>query len=59
MRFLANFLEPRLVQSRTTVIVPLNQRIIFVRFLDRSEFSSPQRSPKTGAITQNQPVIIT
>jgi hypothetical protein len=40
MSFLADFLEPRLVQSHSTVIIPLYKRIVFVRLLNGSEFSS-------------------
>ena len=35
-----NFPEPRLVQSHTTVIIPLYNRVVFVRLLNCSEFSS-------------------
>jgi hypothetical protein len=40
MRFLADFLEPRLVQSHTTVIIPFDDRVIFVRPLDCAQFPS-------------------
>jgi hypothetical protein len=40
MSFLADFLEPRLVQSHTTVIIPLYKRVVFVRLLNCSEFAS-------------------
>ena len=33
-------LEPRLVESHTTVIIPFDDRVIFVDLLDRAEFSS-------------------
>jgi hypothetical protein len=35
-----NFLKPRLVLSRSTIIIPLYNRVIFVRLLNGSEFSS-------------------
>jgi hypothetical protein len=35
-----NLLEPRLVESLTTVIIPLDDRVFFVRLLHRAEFSS-------------------
>jgi hypothetical protein len=35
-----HLLEPRLVQSHTTVMIPLHKRIVFVRLLHGSEFSS-------------------
>jgi hypothetical protein len=38
--FLLNFLEPRLVLARSTIIIPLYNRVIFVRLLNGSEFSS-------------------
>jgi hypothetical protein len=38
--FIANFLKPRLMQSHTTVMIPLHKRIFFVRLLHCSEFSS-------------------
>jgi hypothetical protein len=34
-----NLLERRLVYSHTTVIVPFDDRVIFVRLLNRAEFS--------------------
>jgi hypothetical protein len=40
MSLLANLLKPRLPQSRTTVIIPLHKRVVFVRFLNCSEFPS-------------------
>jgi hypothetical protein len=40
MSFVADFFEPRLVQSHSTVIVPLYKRIVFVRLLNCAEFSS-------------------
>jgi hypothetical protein len=40
MSFLADLLEPRLVQSHTTVVIPLYERVVFVRLLNCSEFSS-------------------
>ena len=33
-----NLLEPRLSESHTTVFIPLNHRVIFVRLLNRAEF---------------------
>ena len=44
MSLIANFLKPRLVQSHSTVIIPLYKRVVFVRLLNCSEFSS--RLPK-------------
>jgi hypothetical protein len=35
-----NLLEPRLVESDTTVIIPFDDRVLFVGLLDRAEFSS-------------------
>jgi len=40
MSFLADLLEPRLVQSHSTVIIPLYKCIVFVGLLNCSEFSS-------------------
>jgi hypothetical protein len=40
MSFLADFLEPRLVQSHSTVIIPLYKGVFFVRLLNCPEFSS-------------------
>jgi hypothetical protein len=40
MSFLADLLEPRLVQSHSTVVIPLYERVVFVRLLNCSEFSS-------------------
>jgi hypothetical protein len=39
MSFLADSFEPRLVQSHTTVIIPLYKRVVFVGLLNCSEFS--------------------
>jgi hypothetical protein len=33
----ADFLKPRLTQSHTTIVIPLDKRIIFVRSHNRSE----------------------
>ena len=56
MSFLANFLEPRLVQSHSTVIIPLYNRVVFVRLLNRSEFSnrSSEVTQTLDAITWSQ-----
>ena len=35
-----NLLEPGLVESHTTVIIPFDDRVIFVRLLNCAEFSS-------------------
>jgi len=35
-----NLLEPRLVESHTTVIIPFDDRVIFVNLLNCAEFSS-------------------
>ena len=40
MSFPADLLEPRLVQSHSTVIIPLYKRIVAIRLLNCSEFSS-------------------
>jgi len=40
MNPIADFLEPWLVQSHSTVIIPLYKRIVFVGLLNRSELSS-------------------
>jgi hypothetical protein len=36
----ANFFKPRPAQSHTTIAIPLHKRIVFIRLLNRSEFSS-------------------
>lgn len=46
MSFLADLLQPRLVQSHSTVIIPLYKCILFIRLLDCSEFSG--RLPKVS-----------
>jgi hypothetical protein len=35
-----NFLKPLLAQSHATVVIPLCERVVFVRLLNCSEFSS-------------------
>jgi hypothetical protein len=40
MNLIADFLKPRLAQSHTSVVIPLYKRVIFVRSLNCSEFSS-------------------
>jgi hypothetical protein len=35
-----NLLEPRLMESHTTVIIPFDHRVFFVRLLNCAEFSS-------------------
>jgi hypothetical protein len=40
MNLIVDFLKPRLAQSHTTVVIPLYKRIVFVRLLNCSEFSS-------------------
>jgi hypothetical protein len=35
-----DLLEPRLVESRTSVIIPLDDRVLFIRLLHRTQFSS-------------------
>jgi hypothetical protein len=40
MSWLADLLQPRLVQSHPTVIIPLYKRLVFVRLLNCTEFSS-------------------
>jgi phage protein D len=39
MNLVADFLKPRLTQSHTTIVVPLDKRVIFVRPHHRSESS--------------------
>jgi hypothetical protein len=39
MSFLADFLEPRLVQSHATVVVPLDDRVRFVRLFNGAQLS--------------------
>jgi|SRR5580693_3014339 hypothetical protein len=39
MNLAADFLKPRLTQSHTTIVVPLDKRVIFVRSHNRSESS--------------------
>jgi hypothetical protein len=39
MNLAADFLKPRLTQSHTTIIVPLDKRVIFIRSHNRSESS--------------------
>src|ERR1700686_2047231 len=48
MNFVSNFLQPRLAQSHTTVIIPLYKRVVFVRLLNCTEFSS-----RLSEISQN------
>jgi hypothetical protein len=40
MVLIADFLKPRFMQSHSTVVVPLYERVVFVRLLNCSEFSS-------------------
>jgi hypothetical protein len=40
MSFLADFLEPWVVQSPATLIIPLYKCVVFVRLLNCTEFSS-------------------
>jgi hypothetical protein len=40
MSFLADFLEPWVVQSPANVIIPLYKCVVFVRLLNCTEFSS-------------------
>src|ERR1700686_3607644 len=40
MIFISNFLQPRLAQPHTTVVIPLYKRVVFVRLLNCTEFSS-------------------
>jgi len=40
INLIANFLKPRLAQSHTTVVIPLYKRVVFIRLLNCSEFSS-------------------
>jgi phage protein D len=39
MNLVADFLKPRLTQSHTTIVVPLDKRFIFVRSHNRSKTS--------------------
>ncbi len=56
MNLFANFLKPRLAQSRTTVAIPLYQRVVFVRLLNGSEYSGgfSKISQPLHAITGSQ-----
>jgi len=49
MGFIADFLEPWLVQSHSTVIIPLYKCVVVVRLLNCAEFSS-QLSKITQAL---------
>jgi hypothetical protein len=40
MGFIADSLQPWLVQSHSTVIIPLYKCVVFVRLLNCAEFSS-------------------
>jgi hypothetical protein len=40
MNLIVDFNKPRLAQSDTAVVIPLYERVIFVRLLNCSEFSS-------------------
>jgi hypothetical protein len=40
MNLITSFLQPRLAQSHSTVIIPLYKRVVFVRLLNCTEFSS-------------------
>jgi hypothetical protein len=40
MSLLADLLEPRLAESHSTVVIPLYKRVVFVRLLNCTEFSS-------------------
>src|ERR1017187_4161829 len=46
-----NLLEPRLAESHTTVIIPFDDRVIFVRLLNCAEFSSRLSKEPQGAQT--------
>jgi hypothetical protein len=46
MSFLAEFLERRLVQSRSTVMIPLHKRVVFIRLLHRTQL--PSRNPEVA-----------
>ena len=56
MNLLANFPKPRLAQSRTAVVIPLYQRVVFVGLLNRSEYSGgfSKISQPLDAITGSQ-----
>jgi hypothetical protein len=56
MNFIADFLEPRSVQSHSTVIIPLYKRVAFVRFVHGSKFFSrfSKISRPLDAITGSQ-----
>jgi len=51
-----NLLEPRLVESHATVIIPLDDRVIFVSLLNCAEFSSrlSEVAQTLDAISGNQ-----
>jgi hypothetical protein len=40
MNLIADFLKPRLAQPHTSVVIPLYKRVVFIRLLNCSEFSS-------------------
>jgi hypothetical protein len=40
MILIADFLKPRLAQSHATVVIPLYKRVVFIRLLNCSKFSS-------------------
>src|ERR1700686_1246884 len=53
MNFISNFLQPRLAEPHTTVIIPFDDRVVFVSLLNGTEFSSrlPEISQTLDAIT--------
>jgi len=53
MSFVADLLEPRLAQSHTSIAIPLYKRVVLIRLLNCSEFSSrlPKISQALDAIT--------
>ena len=40
MNLIVDFLKPRLAQSHTSIAIPLYKRVVFIRLLNCSEFSS-------------------
>ncbi len=40
MNLIVDFLKPRLAQSHTSMAIPLYKRVVFIRLLNCSEFSS-------------------
>src|ERR1017187_1706130 len=61
MSFVADLLEPSLAQSHTSVAIPLYKRVVFIRLLNCSEFSSrlskkpnPRRDHRDSVLSREQ-----